>query len=190
MAISTAVSVEEYFEMLLKSDVKLEYRAGEIVAMSGARPNHNLLAMSLVMLLGLCLREHGCKVYSNDQLVHIEASERFAFPDVVIACDEPRFKDTKRGLPSLVNPRIIVEVLSNNTEFSDRNDKYRAYRTLESLEEYVLISSREKIVEVFRRNNSHEWLHRIFDESNPTIKIGPCELNLHDLCFDIVFEVE
>ena len=190
MATSTAVSVEEYFEMLLDSDVKLEYRAGEVVAMSGARPNHNLLAMSLVMLLGLCLRKHGCKVYSSDQLVHIEENDRFTFPDVVIACDKPRFKDTQRGLPSLVNPRIIVEVLSESTEFSDRNDKYRAYRTLESLEEYVLISSREKIVEIFQRNNSHEWLHRIYDESNPIIRIGPCEINLEDLYFDVVFEAE
>ena len=188
MDVKTGVSVEEYFEQLATSEVKLEYRDGEIVAMSGAQPAHNLVAMNLVMSFAACLKEQGCLLYSSDQLIRVEACDRYTFPDLVIVCQTPRYEKSKRGLDALLNPTIVVEVLSDSTEAYDRGDKYECYQTLESLEEYVLVSSRKKKVEVFSRNTPFEWILRIYNEENSKIRIGACEIDLAEVYRKVTFE--
>ena len=98
MLTTTLVSKEEYFEELLKSDVKLEYHAGEIVAMAGAQFSHNRINSNLVFLLETCLREGKCMVLSSDQLVKVEACEKYTFPDLVIVCQEPILEKSLKSL--------------------------------------------------------------------------------------------
>ncbi len=181
MLTTTLVSKEEYFEELLKSDVKLEYHAGEIVAMAGAQPAHNRICITLAYLLENCLHAGKCIVLSSDQLIKVEACEKYTFPDLVIVCQEPTFEKSPQGLDALENPDIIIEISSDSTELYDRSEKFEFYQTLDSLKEYVLVASKKKQVEVFRRFNGNEWILHIYSEKDNLVKIGNCEVLLEDI---------
>ena len=161
MGTQTAVSVEEYFDLLYDSEEKLEYYDGEIVAMSGAQPNHNIITVNLTVEFVLCLKKMGCIVLNSDQLISIGPRGPYVFPDVVVVCEKPLYEKTKRGLKSLLNPKIVVEVLSDSTEAHDRGNKLKYYQTLASPDNFVLVSTRKKKVEVYHKNDSGGWLHRI-----------------------------
>jgi len=219
MATTTAFSRNEYFDILDKSEIKLEYRAGEIytmwgeaveerdgqlvtaesglplfppnndiMAMSGAKPRHNIITMNLGAELVLCLKKMDCYVYSSDQLVHIEACDRDTFPDLTIVCKEPKYVKSNQGLDALINPHIIIEILSNSTESYDRGEKYECYQTLKSLQEYVLVSTRKRKVEVFALNTPYEWTQRINNDENSVVKIGSCEIELAEIYRMVNFE--
>jgi len=181
MLTTSLVSKEEYFEELLKSDVKLEYHAGEIVAMAGAQFPHNVVAGNLHGELFACLKKAGCTIVGSDQLIKIEACDRYTFPDLVIVCKKPIYEKSRNGLDALENPDIIIEVSSDSTELYDRSDKFECYQTLESLKEYILVSSKKKQVEVFRRFNENEWILHIYSEKDNLVKIGDCEVLLDDI---------
>lgn len=220
MVTITAFSRDQYFDILEKSEIKLEYRAGEIytmwgepiedhegqlvtaesglplfppnneiLAMSGAQPPHNIIAMNLGAELVLCLKKMGCYIYSSDQLVHIEKCDRDTFPDLTIVCERPDYVKSKQGLDALTNPSIIIEILSDSTESYDRIEKYECYQTLESLQEYVLVSVKKRRVEVFARNTSYEWMQHIYNDENPRVRIGDCEIELADIYRLVNFEV-
>lgn len=173
---TTLVSVEEYLHELAHSDVKLEYLNGEIVAMAGAQPAHNIAVINLIIAFGECIKKHGCLMMNADQLVHIQATDSFTFPDVVIVCQKPLYQKSPSGLDALLNPTIIVEVLSDSTELYDRSEKFEAYQKIESLKEYVLVSSKKKKIEVYKRNSAETWLHQMTKEGK--ISIGECEIDL------------
>lgn len=177
----TKVSHEEYFELLEKSDVKLEYHGGEIVAMAGARPTHNQITANLIFQLKLCLRKSDCHVFTSDQLITIPECEKFVFPDVVIVCKKPSFTKNKQGLDALENPEIIIEVLSDSTETNDRNEKFDCYKTISSFREYVLVSTNKKKVEVFKKINETEWLMSTYYDENDEVKINDCKILLKDI---------
>jgi Uma2 family endonuclease len=181
MLITTLVSKEEYFEELLKSDVKLEYHAGEIVAMAGASPAHNVVAGNLHGELFACLKKAGCTIVGSDQLIKIEACDRYTFPDLVIVCKKPIYEKSPNGLDALENPDIIIEISSDSTELYDRTEKFECYQTLQSLKEYVLVASKKKQVEVFRRFNENEWILHIYSEKDNLVKIGNCQVLLEDI---------
>ena len=220
MLTTTAFSRDEYHDILIKSEIKLEYRAGEIytmwgeaieerdgqlvtaetgfplfppnndiMAMSGARPAHNIIAANMTAEFINCLKKQGCYVYSSDQLVHIEACDRDAFPDITIVCEEPSYTKSKQGLDALTNPFVVVEILSKSTEAYDRGEKYECYQTLESLQDYVLVSAKKQKVEVFTRSAPHEWTLRIYNDDNPRVKIGDCEMELADIYRMVTFDL-
>lgn len=101
---------------------------------------------------------------------------------------EPDYVKTKQGLDALTNPTIVIEILSNTTEAYDRGEKYECYQTLESLQEYVLVSAKKRKIEVFARNNSFEWIQRIYNEENPRVRIGACEIELEELYRNVKFD--
>ena len=120
-------------------------------------------------------------VLSSDQLVKIEACEKYTFPDLVIVCQKPILEKSPNGLDALENPDIIIEVLSDSTELYDRSEKFACYQTLESLREYVLVSSKKKQVEVFRRIENNEWILHTYSEKDNLVKIGECAVLLDDI---------
>lgn len=181
------VSVDEYFETLKKSDVKLEYHAGSIIAMAGAQPAHNRICIRLAYLFENCLQTGKCIVLNSDQLVKVEACQKYTFPDLVIVCEEAIYEKSSNGLDALKNPNIIIEVSSDSTELYDRTDKFDCYQTLISLKEYVLVSSKKKQVEVFKRFNEKEWIFHIYSENDNLVKIGNCELLLDDIYNKVIF---
>lgn len=184
--VMTLVSVQDYFELLRESDVKLEYHAGEIVAMAGAQPGHNIAAVNTLLAFGECLKKQGCLIMSSDQLVKIEQCEIYTFPDLVIVCDAPVYEKSPGGLDALLNPTIIIEVLSDSTELYDRSEKLECYQTLSSLQEYVLVASKKKKVEVFRKNQNAEWVHHVYKSGK--LSIGNCEIDIEAIYDRVAFD--
>ncbi|TAE36843.1 MAG: Uma2 family endonuclease [Runella slithyformis] len=187
MITETLVSVEEYFDLLLKSNVKLEYNAGEIVAMAGGQPAHNLAAANLIVELSNCLRKKGCIVLTSDQLIKVEGCEKYTFPDLVVVCQKPVYEKAPQGLDALINPEIIVEVLSDSTEFYDRTEKFDCYKTIDSFREYVLVSSKKRRVEVHKKLNEAEWLSHVYGEKDEKVKIDNCDILLDNIYYGVVF---
>ena len=179
--ILTDISVEEYFDELYASDIKLEYHAGEVVAMAGAQVSHNRILINLIHQLADCLEKRGCELFSSNQLLKLESCDKYVFPDLMIVCQEPIFENTHRGLEALINPSIIIEILSDSTEKFDKTQKLECYQALESLNEYVLVSTNRKRVEVFKKITDDEWLQHIYTQKNKSIKIDGCEIELEEI---------
>ncbi len=181
----TRVSEEEYFALLRESTQKLEYHDGEVVAMAGAQLPHNVLASNLMRLLGNCLIEGECLVLNSDMLVHLADCNKYVFPDLVIVC-QPPVLTSRYGLDTLKNPEIIVEILSDSTELTDRTEKFDCYKRIASVREYALVSSKKKKVEVFRRTATNEWLLHDYAPPEATVKIGTCEFRFEELYRKVV----
>lgn len=146
----------EYLALEARSvDVKHEFIAGEVSAMSGGTPDHGALAMAFGGLLRQALLGKPCRVYSSDVRVRVLATGMAACPDVSVVCG--RLETDPEDADAITNPVLLVEVLSDSTEARDRGVKAAHYRHIESLREYVLVSQRERRVEVYRRNEAGPW---------------------------------
>jgi len=146
----------EYLEFEKTSETKHEYVNGEVYAMAGGTRAHARLASSFVILVGPQLFNRPCAAYSSDLRVRIEATGRSTYPDVTVVCGAEITSTADEDC--ITNPTLLVEVLSPSTEASDRGDKWAHYQRLPSLREYVLVSSDQKRVEVFSRENDlGEW---------------------------------
>jgi Uma2 family endonuclease len=142
-----SITADDYLAGEALSPIRHEYVAGEVFAMAGATEEHATIAGNLFALLRAQVRGGPCRVYIADMKLRVEAADAFFYPDVFVTCD-PR--DAGESLAKR-HPSLICEVLSESTEAYDRGGKFAAYRTLESLSEYLLIDSRRRSVEVFRR---------------------------------------
>lgn len=118
------VSPEEYLERERQAEYKSEYFAGEIVAMVGAKRRHNLVATNTAVSLGSQLRDSPCELYSNDMRVQADGEKQYSYPDVVVVYGEPQFRDGRED--TLLNPTVVVEVLSPSTESRDRGENFFA----------------------------------------------------------------
>lgn len=185
IASPNSLTFAEYLAFEKTSPVKHEYRNGQIYAMAGASNNHVIIAGNLFAILRVGLRGQGCRPYISDTKVHIRAKNTYYYPDIVVSCD-PK----ESGLQNfLASPCLIVEVLSDTTEAFDRGDKFRDYRALESLDEYVLVSQKRIAVEVFRRNDSGEWVlstHEVGDRVS--LKSVGISFGVAELYEDVEFE--
>ena len=171
---------EQYLEIERKAEFKSEYYQGEMFAMSGARFAHIQIVTNAVGELRQQLRGRPCQPLSNDMRVCVKPVGLYTYPDVVV-CGEPQFLDGT--FDNLLNPTVIIEVLSESTEAYDRGTKFRLYRSLESLAEYLLISSREISAELFTRQPDGQWMLASKDRLEDTIdlKSVDCHLLLADL---------
>jgi Uma2 family endonuclease len=151
------ISPEEYLARERVADFKSEYYAGEIFAMAGATEAHNLIVTNVVRELSAQLKSRPCRVYPSDMRVKVDPSGLYTYPDAVVACGEIRFEDEDRD--TLLNPVIVVEVLSPSTEAYDRGGKFAQYRRLNSLKEYVVIAQDRYLVERFvRHEDGQQWI--------------------------------
>jgi Uma2 family endonuclease len=126
-------------------------------AMAGGSERHNLIAGNLVTELNIQLRKTPCKVYPSDLKVRVPSSKRFFYPDVSVVCDEVQFADDARDV--VLNPALVVEVLSDSTAAFDRGKKFQSYQQIESLQEYLLVSQDEYVVEHYLRQGDDHWLY-------------------------------
>ena len=141
------ITIEDYLAGEAVSPIRHEYVAGEVFAMAGATEEHATIAGNLFAMLRAHVRGGPCRVYIADMKLRVATANAFFYPDVFVTCDPA---DTAEPLAKH-HPRLICEVLSESTEAYDRGGKFAAYRGLESLSEYLLIDSRQRAVEVFRR---------------------------------------
>ena len=152
----TFLTPEQYLEIERKAEFKSEYYGGEMFAMSGARQGHNLIVWNLAGELRQQLRKRPCEAYQHDMRVRVGATGLYTYPDTVIVCGEPQFLDDTRD--TLLNPNVIVEVLSLSTEAYDRGRKFEMYRTIPSLTHYLLVASERMSAELFTRQEEGGWL--------------------------------
>lgn len=152
---NTYLSVNEYFQLQENSQQKHEYYHGEIFAMAGATKNHNIIVANLLKIFGNHLENKNCTVYPSDMKVCIDEQKHYVYPDVSIVCGDNIFLNEKED--TLLNPTLVVEVLSESTESYDRSKKFSAYRSLPSIKEYVLVSSMEKRIEIFTKSTDGRW---------------------------------
>lgn len=152
IAAQTLLTPQEYIVAERKATLKSEYLSGKIVATSGASIQHNLITVNTVNGLYNKLADRGCLVFTSDMRVGINAGDSYFYPDVTVVCEKPRFEDSK--FDTLINPIVVVEVLSQSTETYDRGEKFKRYRQLKSLNEYILISQDEVRVEHYFRHGS------------------------------------
>ncbi len=181
-------SPEEYLAIDRAAERRSEYFNGEILAMAGASREHILMVTNVIREFDTRLRGTACETYSNDLRVRSLPS-RYIFPDVVVAC-EPEFADA--SLDILLNPRVVIEVLSPSTERNDRGWKFESYRGMPSMADYLMLSQERPYAEHFTRFNQDLWTLQEYDELEsviPLTSIG-CELRLADVYERITFPEE
>ena len=139
---------EEYLAFERQADFKSEYFQGETFALAGTSRRHNRLVVNLTISLGGKLLPKGCEVFANDMRVKVEANGPYTYPDLAVVCSEPRFEDTE--LDTLLNPELLIEVLSPSTEAYDRGRKFDLYRQLDSLTDYLLVAQEQAQVLHYR----------------------------------------
>lgn len=178
MATATAkilYTPEEYLIKEREADFKSEYREGDIVAMPGASRQHNLITVNISSSLHIQLLDRSCEVYTNDMRVKVSNTGLYTYPDVIVVCDEPHFED--KNFDTLLNPTVIVEVLSPTTETYDRNEKFASYQTLESLQEYILVSQNNRNVEQYLRTGE-DWVLSVFRSVEDVMQLASIECRL------------
>ncbi len=164
------ISQDEYFDILLSGDIKYEWFNGQMWPvgnpdnsprlMAGAQPIHNDIKHNIEKRLGNQLDDGPCRVRSSDQQIKVEASDLVAFPDITVVCEAARY-ETVRGLQSLLNPLVLIEILSPSTADFDRDDKRAHYQLIPSLRDYVVVFSDQMRAQHFARQDDGSWLERV-----------------------------
>lgn len=172
---------EEYLAIERNAEQKSEYFAGEIFAMGGASERHNLIVTNIIRELGVQLKGRPCRLYANDMRVKVSPTGLYTYPDVVVMCGEARFDDEQKD--TLLNPTVIIEVLSKSTEAYDRGEKAEQYRKLKSLTEYLLVAQERYHIERYARQDNDRWLLTEASDLQETVQLATieCELSLAEV---------
>ncbi len=184
---SLFITIAEYLTAERDAEEKSEYINGVVTMMAGASREHNLIAGNVARELGNQLRERPCEVYPSDMRVHDPISRSFLYPDIVVVCKEPRFLD--QSVDTLLNPTVVLEVLSSSTERHDRGRKAWAYRQIASIQEYILISQEVPYVERFSRQPDGAWLLNDFQGLDAVLIVDSivCTLPLSEIYLKVKF---
>jgi Uma2 family endonuclease len=183
----TFLTEEQYLEIERKAEYKSEYFAGEMFAVAGAKEGHNLITLNLAADLHQQLRNRPCRVYSNDMRVKIPTAGLYTYPDVIAVCGEPQFRDEQRD--TLLNPNLVVEVLSPSTEAYDRGRKFEHYRSIGSVSEYLLVSSDRIQVDLYARQADGRFLLTAASDLQETLELQSvgCRITLSALYEKVEF---
>ncbi len=146
----------EYLALEREASTRSEYVEGQIFAMAGASRQHNLITANVIRELGTQLRQKPCEVYPSDMRVKVSSTGLYTYPDVVVVCAEPEFEDAE--LDTLLNPTVLVEVLSKSTADYDRGQKFEQYRTLPSLREVLFIAQDSRHLVHYQRQSDGTWI--------------------------------
>lgn len=170
------LSTEEYLQFEKTSIEKHEFYAGEIFAMSGASPRHNLIFSNLFGKLFNLLKGKPCKPYGSDLRIHIPENSLFTYPDISIICGDiittPIDEDTA------IQPSVLIEILSPSTKNYDRSEKFKLYRDIPTLKEYILVDSEAIGIEVFRLNQTNHWELEEYRNIDNTLEIPSLNISI------------
>lgn len=174
----------EYLALEEKAERKSEYWNGEIVAMSGAKIDHQQIVSNLTVLLANKLKGH-CRVFPSEMKIWVKKRNKFFYPDVTLICGKPNFYKNRRD--TIDNPKLIIEVLSESTASFDRAEKFLSYQTLDSLDEYVLVSQDKALVEQYVKREDGNWIYKSVVGLESTIEFPSVKtkLDLKDI-YDLV----
>lgn len=181
------ITAADYLALERQAESKSEYLNGCIYAMSGASQGHNTIVFNLARRIGNQLDGKPCQGYVNDMRVKVSPTGLYTYPDVVVVCDEPRFED--KQLDTLLNPKMIIEVLSESTEKYDRGAKFAHYRTLDSLTDYLLVAQNQPCIEHFQRQADESWRYSVAQDLEAEIDIPTisCVLRLAEVYERVMF---
>jgi Uma2 family endonuclease len=171
------MTVEEYLVFERGQEQKHEYIAGQVLAMSGASAAHNIITGNTLAALHTHLRRRDCTVFPSDMRLGIIDHDVYLYPDVMVVCGELQFGDQAQD--TILNPIIIVEVLSRSTEQYDRGTNSQYYRTIPSLQEYLLIAQDTQYVEHFVRYSPHQWLLSEISDVQGSIYLASIDYTVH-----------
>src|SRR5690348_13897943 len=163
------ISIEEYLAMENASLEKHEYYKGEVFAMSGAKVPHVRITDNFLFQLKLKLKGKKCQPYGSDLRIHIPSNTLFTYPDISIFCGEIITLNNDEF--NALNPTVLIEVLSLKTKNYDRGEKFKLYRDINTLKEYILIDSQSLHVEVFRLNENNHWELEEYNGANNYLEI-------------------
>lgn len=169
----TKLTAEEYLEFEKKSLEKHEFFEGEVFAMADAGARHNVIFSNTFVGFGTQLKGKSCRPYGSDLRIHIPENSLFTYPDISMICGE--ITPSEKDKDTAVLPTVLVEILSPSTKNYDRGDKFRLYRDIPTLKEYILIDSESISIEVFRINKQDRWEleeHRSIDDSPEIPTLG------------------
>jgi Uma2 family endonuclease len=191
---SYRLTPQEYLTFERAAPEKHEYFNGEIFTMTGASERHNIIAVNISTALRTQTRKRGCRVYASDMRTYVRTG-LYTYPDVILLCNKPQFEDNK--FDTLLNPRLIVEVLSPTTETYDRTTKFDNYRTIEQFQHYILVSQKQCRVEHFSRiyddnlpSDRVLWAFEVVTAMDSVLHLPllNCSLAMHDVYEDVEFD--
>jgi Uma2 family endonuclease len=158
----TRYTAEEYLELEFASDIRNEFRDGEIIPMTGGLPNHNKISGNLYILLKSALKHQNYEIFLLDQRLWIPGAKLYTYPDVMVLPKPIELQTGRKD--TVINPCFIAEVLSNSTQSYDRGDKFVAYRTMPTFQEYLLIDQSQVHVEHYLKTAANQWLFSEYDD--------------------------
>jgi Uma2 family endonuclease len=184
----TVLTPQDYLEFERNSETKHEYFNGEIFAIPGAKRNHNIVNQNLNGLVWQQLKTKDCESYSGDMRVFVPETGLYTYPDLAVVCGEPQFQDDV--FDTLLNPILLIEVLSESTEGYDRGKKFQHYRSIESLQEYILVTQDEARIEKYVKHGDGFWLlsEAVGLDSSIEFSSIECEIALSEVYDKIEFE--
>jgi Uma2 family endonuclease len=187
--IPTRYTPAEYLALEERAEFRSEYHDGEITPMAGGSLNHNEIITNLGLMKPK-LRERGYRLYSSDVRVWISRYRKFTYPDVMVVAGEPVTYENRQD--TLTNPRLIIEVLSKSTEGYDQTHKFKYYRSLPDLQEYVLINQYELEIHQYTKADGGFWLFRAYESETETVKLGSVgvELTVAEIYQGVTFAPE
>lgn len=168
-------SPEEYLEIETAAEYKSEYRDGQIIPMAGGTPNHNRIAGNFSASLNFALKGQAYDVFTSDLRLWIPQT-RYTYPDVMVVSGQLEFAEGRKD--TITNPLMIAEVLSESTQNYDRGEKFRLYRTIPTLQEYILISQAEMHVERFAKTDNNKWILSDYDNQNALLPLSSIEFQI------------
>ena len=186
----TYMTPEEYLRQEREAPFKSEYYAGEVFAMAGASPRHTLIVANTVYRFVGQLKGRACTVHPNDLRVKVIPAGLYTYPDIVVVCGTPRYEDRQKD--TLLNPNVLVEVLSDSTEAFDRGQKFAMYRALKSLTDYLLIAQNQAMIEHFVRRPNGQWMLSDYRGTEAIVTLASigCTLPLADIYDKVEFDEE
>jgi Uma2 family endonuclease len=187
---SEGYSVQEYLIREAQAQTRHEYDRGEILAMSGVTFEHSQVAANTIGEFRTRLRGKKCQPLDSNIKVRMSEVGKYVYPDVTIVCGPPEFDTDDPKRTTIINPTVVIEVLSLSTETYDRGLKFAGYRTLESLKEYVLISQWEPWIETYRRHEDGRWTITSFEGMQTLLKLPSLsiEVPLSEIYLNVVFQ--
>lgn len=181
---------EQYLAMERAAETKSEFLGGEIFAMTGASRQHNKIVVNTLSALRPQLRRRPCEIYPSDMRVKVVSTGLYTYPDISLVCGQIQFEDSTQD--TLLNPQVIIEVLSKSTAAYDRGEKFEHYRKIPSLVEYLLIAQERCLVEHFTRQPDDRWLLAEANSLQDVIELPSvgCKLALADVYEDVLVLVQ
>jgi Uma2 family endonuclease len=180
------IALEDYFEFEFKAEGRHEFIGGNIQAMAYTSPEHGQVASNLGLALGTCLREKDCSVYIGDRMLFARGCGDVFYPDLLIVCGKHEFYQASKNMKATLNPSVVIEILSDSTEYLDKTTKTRCYKKISSLRQIVFVSQKEKHVRILEREGER-WIDTEFYEENDVPRIGDCDVPLAEIYRKVEF---